>query len=225
MKGLKFLFASWKKMPVFFWLGLGMSAVFLVLPFVMHETLGSEDYLYPKIFLFFPSFFMAEIGLICGCRDIAANKLVRSFPIARELYTKAVPTFILILTLGISIVVMLAYFVFLGIIGAEERQFADTLIIATLIIVPELIAPPFFTTTPGGGAIMIYFVMAPIVVVSMIGAHTTMHMGFDLPLWAAALIFTVSAAVSVMLLYRIAAWRYIKSNIKINNPIINYETK
>lgn len=225
MKGLKFLFASWKKMPVFFWLGLGMSAVFAVLPFVMHETLGSEDYLYPKIFLFFPSFFMAEIGLICGCRDIAANKLVRSFPIAKELYTKAVPTFILILTLGLSIVVMLAYFVFLGIIGAEECQFADTLIIAALIIVPELVFSPFFTLIPGGGAIMIYFVMAPTVVMSFVGTHTLMFKGFGLPLWAAALIFTAATAVSVVLLYRIAAWRYIKSNIKINNPIINYETK
>ncbi len=212
-------------MPVFFWIGIVFSLVFAVLPFFFNEEFSTEDYMFPKMFIFFPSFFMTEIGLICGCRDIAANKLVRSFPIARELYTKSVPIYITLLTLGVSAISVTAYFIFLGIIGAEAAQFADTLIIGAIFIASELIASGFFAYIPGGGVIGVYVVALPLVLISTIGGNTLMRKGFGVPISTAAVIFTAAVTVSIVLMFIIARWRYQKSNIKINNMIMNYETK
>lgn len=225
MKGLKFLFQSWKKMPFFFWFGIVSSLAMAVLPFIFHNETSAEEYMFPKMFIFFPSIYLTEIGLICGCRDIAGNKLVRSFPIAKELYAKSVPMYIMILTLGVSVITVTAYFIFLGIIGADAAQFADTLMIGAIVIAPELIASGFFANIPGGGVLGIYVVALPIVLIATIGGDTVMHTGFGVPVLTAALIFAAAVAVSVVLMFVIARRRYQKSNIKINNMVMNYETK
>lgn len=224
MKGLKFLFDSWKKMPFFFWFGIVFSLAFAVLPFVFHNDTSAEEYMFPKMFIFFPAFFMTEMGLICGCRDIAANKLVRSFPIAKELYTKSVPALVLILTLGVSAVTVTAYFIFLGIIGADASQFADTLIIGAFIIAPELITSVLFSHIPGGGLFCVYAAAVPIVLIATIGGDTIMRKGFGVPVLPAAVIFAAVVAVSAVLMFVIAKWRYQKSNVKINT-VINYDMK
>lgn len=225
MKGLKFLFQSWRKMPVFFWIGIVFSLVMFVLPFIFNEEFLTEDYMFPKMFIFFPSFFMTELGLICGCRDIAANKLVRSFPIAKDLYTRSVPAFVMILTLGVSAVTVTVYFIFLGIMGADATQFADTLIIGAIVIAPELIVSAFFANIPGGGVFGVYVVALPIVLIATVGNETVMRTGFGVSVLTAVLIFAVSVAASAVLMFVIAGWRYQKSNIKINNMVMNYETK
>ncbi|GEM_PF-4482332 len=225
MKGLKFLFASWRKMPIFFWLSIVISAASAVLPFVFHEVMGNEDYLFPKIFLFFPSVFMSELGMICGCRDVAANKLVRSLPIAKELYTRSVPTFVLILSLGISIVMMIAYFIFLGIIGAEEFQFADVLIVGAIICCFQLSLSAFLTTLLGGGVLAVYAVIGPIIIVLIAGDGIFIRSGFGVPVWAAALIFTAAAAVGTVILYAVSARRFRTMNVKIANSALQYENK
>lgn len=225
MKGLKFLFDSWKKMPLCFWFGIALSLVMAALPFILHDETSAEEYMFPKMFIFFPAFFMTEMGLICGCRDIAANKLVRSFPIAKELYTKSVPTFIMILTIGVSAVTVTAYFIFLGIIGADASQFADTLLIGTFIIAPELIVSILFSNIPAGGVACVYVAAPPVVLISTIGGDTVMRTGFGVPLPAAVLISAAAVAASAVLMFIIARRRYLKSNVKINNIIMNYETK
>lgn len=212
-------------MPVFLWIGIVFSLAIAVMPFIFHEETSAEQYLFPKMFIFFPAFFMTEVGLICGCRDIAANKLVRSFPIAKDLYTKSVPAFVMILTLGVSAVTVTAYFIFLGIIGVDAAQFADTLIIGAIVLAPELIVSGFFANIPGGGVLGVYVMALPIVLIATVGGDTVMRTGFGVSVLAAALIFAVSIAVSAVLMFVIARRRYQKSNIKINNMIMNYETK
>lgn len=211
-------------MPFFFWFGIVFSLAFAVLPFVFHNDTSAEEYMFPKMFIFFPAFFMTEMGLICGCRDIAANKLVRSFPIAKELYTKSVPALVLILTFGVSAVTVTAYFIFLGIIGADASQFADTLIIGAFIIAPELITSVLFSHIPGGGLFCVYAAAVPIVLIATIGGDTIMRKGFGVPVLSAAVIFAAVVAVSAVLMFVIAKWRYQKSNVKINT-VINYDTK
>lgn len=225
MKGLRFLFDSWKKMPFFFWFGIVFSLAFAALPFIFHNETSAEEYMFPKMFIFFPAFFMTEMGLICGCRDIAANKLVRSFPIAKELYTKSVPIFIMLLTLGVSAVVVTAYFIFLGIIGAGASQFADTLMIGAFIIAPEFIVSVLFSNIPAGGMVCVYVAALPIVLISTIGGDTVMRMGFGVSLPIAAVIFAAAVIVSAALMFVIAKWRYIRSNVKINGAVMNYEAK
>lgn len=225
MKGLKFLFQSWKKMPFFFWFGIVISLAMAVLPFVFHKETSAEEYMFPKMFIFFPSIYLTEIGLICGCRDIAGNKLVRSFPIAKELYAKSVPAFVMILTLGISAITVTAYFIFLGIVGADAAQFADTLIIGAIVIAPELIALGFLANIPGGGFFGVYVVALPIVLIATVGNKTVMRTGFGVSVLTAALIFAAVVAASTVLMFVAARWRYKKSNIKINSMVMNYETK
>ncbi len=225
MKGLRFLFDSWKKMPFLFWFSITVSLASAVMPFIFRNEPSAEEYMFPKMFIFFPTFFMTEMGLICGCRDIAANKLVRSFPIAKELYTKSVPIFIMLVTLGFSAVTVTAYFIFLGIIGADASQFADTLLIGTFIIAPELIVSILFSNIPAGGVACVYVAAPPVVLISTIGGDTVMRTGFGVPLPAAVLISAAAVAASAVLMFIIARRRYLKSNVKINNIIMNYETK
>ena len=225
MKGLRFLFDSWKKMPFLFWFSITVSLASAVMPFIFRNEPSAEEYMFPKMFIFFPTFFMTEMGLICGCRDIAANKLVRSFPIAKELYTKSVPIFIMLVTLGFSAVTVTAYFIFLGIIGADASQFADTLLIGTFIIAPELIVSILFSNIPAGGVACVYVAAPPVVRISTIGGDTVMRTGFGVPLPAAVLISAAAVAASAVLMFIIARRRYLKSNVKINNIIMNYETK
>lgn len=215
MRGLKLLFKSWYKMPVFFWAVVVFSAAGGTLPFFAHEVLGNEEYLFPKMFLFFPMILLTEIGLICGCRDIGGNRLMRSVPIAKELYTKAVPTFITTLIVGISAVMLTAYFIFLGIIGAEQGQFSDTLICGTIFCLPTLIISPLVVRIPGGGVLAVYAVFLPAIIVVLIGGDKVQASGFGIPLWAAAAIFAAAVIVGVGFAFWISAVRFKKSNVKI----------
>ena len=212
-------------MTFFFWFGIVFSLGAAVLPFIFHNAPNAEEYMFPKIFIYFPSLFLTEIGLICGCRDIAANKLVRSFPIAKELYTKSVPLFSAILTVGVSVVCVGAYFIFLGITGAEAEQFADTLIIGAVILAPQLIMSSFLAIIPGGGALGVYVAFLPVILISVIGENTVMRRGFGVSVPAAALIFAVSVAVSAAVMFFLAGWNYRRSNVRINNALMNCETK
>lgn len=215
MRGLKLLFKSWYNMRAFFWIAIVLSLAGGSLPFFMHEALGSEDYIMPKMFIFFPMIMFTELGLICGCQNICANRLMRSVPIAKELYTRAVPTFIIILTVGVSAVFVIAYFIFLGVIGAEEQHFSDTLVCGVIFFLPMLVLSPLAARVPGGGLMAIYAVFLPVFIVIFIGGDKLKETGFGLPLWAAAAIFAAVLAVGIVFAFWISAVRYKKSNIKI----------
>ena len=45
MKGLKFLFDSWKKMPLCFWFGIALSLVMAALPLILHDETSAEEYM------------------------------------------------------------------------------------------------------------------------------------------------------------------------------------
>ncbi|MCM1166780.1 MAG: hypothetical protein NC401_12310, partial [Ruminococcus sp.] len=141
------------------------------------------------------------------------------------LYTRAVPAFVLIVTLGVSAVVMCAYFIFLGIIGAAAVEFADTLIIGAVVNFLLIATAAFVTTTPGGGIVMVYAVIAPLTVLSVAGGDTVIRNGFGLPLWAAALIFIAAVSAAAAVLYAVSARRYRTANVKTANPALQYESK
>ena len=97
MGGVKFLFEGWRKASIFQRIFSLLFAVGTALmPFLNHEKLGSDDYLFPKFFIFVPAIFLMTITIAFGFCDLSA-KLVRSFPFAKQLYTKSVPLFTIIL--------------------------------------------------------------------------------------------------------------------------------
>lgn len=219
MRGLKILFKSWLGMGFFFWFSIALTAGSMVFVFFFNEAPGADDYLFQKLFVGFPPLLCTELGLICGCRNLPANKLVRSMPIAKELYARAVPTFIVILTLGVSAVMIAPYFIFLGVIGAEECQFADTLICMLFFVIPMLIVSPFMARIAGGGVLVVYVVILPIVALVLIGGDTVRENGFGLSIGAAAAILSGSVAAGTAFAYWISAVLFKKTNVKINNMV------
>lgn len=219
IRGLKILFKSWLGMRFFFWFSIALTAGSMVPVFFFNEAPGADDYLFQKLFVGFPPLFCTELGLICGCRNLPANKLVRSMPIAKELFLKAVPTFVVILTLGISAVMITPYFIFLGIIGSEESQFADTLICLMFFVIPMLMVSPFMARIAGGGVLVVYTVMIPIVALVLIGGDQVQQNGFGLPVGAAAAMLIGSAALGTAFAYWISWLLFKKSNVKINNAV------
>lgn len=220
MRGLKILFKSWLGMRFFFWFSIVLTVGSMMFVFIFNEAPGADDYLPQKLFVGFPSLICTELGLICGCRNLPANKLVRSMPIAKELYSKAVPTFIVILTLGVSAVMITPYFIFLGVIGAEECQFSDTLVCMLFFVIPMLIISPFVARIAGGGVLVVYAVIIPILALVLIGGKTVQANGFGLPIGAAAALLAGAVAAGTVFAYWISALLFKRSNVKINNVIV-----
>lgn len=219
IRGLKILFNSWMGMRFFFWFSIALTAGSMLFVFFFNEAPGADDYLFQKLFVGFPPLLCTELGLICGCRNLPANKLVRSMPIAKELFSKAVPTFVVILTLGVSAVMITPYFIFLGIIGAEESQFADTLICMMFFVIPMLMVSPFMARVAGGGVLVVYTVIIPIVALVLIGGDQVQQNGFGLSAGAAVAILIGSVAVGTAFAYWISGVLFKKSNVKINNAV------
>ena len=188
MGGVKFLFEGWRKASIFQRIFSLLFAVGTALmPFLNHEKLGSDDYLFPKFFIFVPAIFLMTITIAFGFRDLSA-KLVRSFPFAKQLYTKSVPLFTIILTLGTVLPIVTAYFIFLKTIGAETVQFSDTLIIGSVICFLLLLTTPIFATAKAGVIFSYCSVFIPIVIlVELFG--TKYKNGFGVPITVALLIF------------------------------------
>lgn len=186
MRGLHYIFNSLKRKRIIMLIGSTFGIAVSVFSFVFHEKLGSEDYIYPKAFLVFMVVFLAILTVINGCCDLSQNKLAPSFPIARELYTKSMPAFISAAVIVFMAVFIGAYFLFLGSIGAESVQFADTLIIAGIVCGTFLLGSPIVMRSPVNGVALLYISMIPVAAaIILAGAKSN---GFGLPIWIGAAI-------------------------------------
>lgn len=221
-RGLKYVFKSWRRLGSGWFAALCavFAAVMGVLPFIMHEPMGDEDYMFPKAFLFFSGLFVTCMGVICGCRDLALNKLTRSMPIAKELYTRSAPLFVLICDVGVSAVLMCAYFIFLTMIGAETAQFSDTLMSGAIICLPQLIFMPLCMNKPAGGLLAMYPSVIPYIVISLIGGKRLGHEGFGMPLPIAAAVFAGAVLLGTVCAFWISAVSYKRSEVKVYNTEI-----
>ena len=220
MRGFKLLFNSWYKNKLFFWGMTFLTAAVSLFPFFFHEALGSREYLFPKMYLFFPMILFSEIGIVYGCRDISSNKLMRSLPIAKELYTRAVPLFITVMVVGITAVMLTAYFIFLGAIGAELTQFSDTLICGAIFCLPMLVLSPLAARVQAGGTIIVFFLFVPAELVLLFGGEKIKTGGFGTSIWAAISIFAAALAVGIWFAFFISTVRYKKSNVRISGVYI-----
>ena len=215
MRGLKLLFKEWTAMLPAFWMAIVLGLAGGLLPFLMHEEYGSGDYLMPKLFLLFPMIIVAEIGMICGCRSLVSNRLMRSVPIAKELYTRSMPMFASILVVGSLFIMLIAYFIFLGAIGAETCQYSDTLICTAVICLPTLISSTLASMIPAGGMFIVYFGFPFWVLMVVIGGDKLQSTGFGAPLWLAAVILAASLIIGIGFMFWLCNNRYKKSNVKI----------
>ncbi len=221
MRGFKFMMNSRKRMPkaLIIFVAL-LAAAVEILPFVFHEPLGKDDYMLPKVFLFFGAVFVMCLFGIAVSGELTMSKLVRSMPIAKELYTRYVPVFI-VLCEAAQTVVMLVYLIFLGAKGAELTQFSDTLIIGSIVSGSALLFMPVAYTVPMGTLLGLYVNIAPIGVFIMLLKKETKLNGLNLPLplaigaYAAALVFGSVWA------FWISGVRFKRSNVKVYNTIVD----
>lgn len=221
MRGLKLLFKEWISSPSAFWLGIVFGVAGGLLPFLMHEEYGNEDYLMPKLFIMMPILMVTEVGLITGCRSLVSNRLMRSAPIAKELYTRSMPLFASILCVGTLIIVLIAYFIFLGVKGAESCHYSDTLICAAVICLPVLMSSPLAELIPIGGLYVVYFGFPFWTLVVVIGGDKLHSTGFGAPLWLAALIFAASLIMGIGFMSWLCNNRFRKSNVKIAQQLVD----
>lgn len=221
-RGLTYIFKSWLRFPKGLIAGTAViAAAFMVLPFVMHEPLGEDDYMFPKIFLFMSGIFMTNMGILCGCRDLGANKLTPSMPIAKSMYTRSAPMFIVILGVGTPLVLLCAYFIFLGIIGAETVQFSDTLLMGAVVCGPLLIFMPLLARVPGGGLFGMYPSVLPVVLLMLFCGNEKKINGFGVPLPISAGIFAAVLVLGTVWAFWISAVKYKKSDVKVYAAMVN----
>lgn len=215
MREIKFLFSCMKNTPVLLRVFIiTLAAVIGVMPFIMNEQLGSEDYIFSKLFIFFPAYLLAVVGIINVCGTVGGNKLARSMPIAKALYTRGVPVFCIIMSAGISCVTMSAYFVFLGVKGAEAAHFSDTLICGAVMCGCLLIYTPLVADHIGG-AVTSYMVLFPVAGFVFIIGDKGKAYGLGVPVLAAAAIFVGTVAVCAAWAFFISAVKFKRTNVKI----------
>lgn len=219
MRGLKYCFSSWARLPkllivITYVLSLGAE----VLPFAVHEPLGDNEYLAPKIFVFFGAVFFACMFAIGGCRDLSMNKLVRSMPIAKELYTRSVPIF-MVFDVVIQTVIMLGYFLFLYLKGAEATQYSDTLIMGAIVLGSMMIFLPLFAAKPAGGLVALYPTMIPILLVMLFCGKERKLWGFGVPLTIAAAVYAGVLVIGIVWAFWISAVLFKKRNVTVYNAL------
>lgn len=215
MRGLKFMLNSLKRLPkVLVAIIILLTLASAVLPFVLHEPLGEEDYMFPKVFIFFGGVMVVCLFSVATSSEFTMNKLVRSMPIAKEMYTRSVPLFIL-MCMGAQTVIMLAYFLYLGIIGAEATQYSDTLILGSIVCGSVLAFMPFAFTVPMGGLLGLYATFIPIVVTLFMLKKEVKLYGFNAPLSIAIGIFAATLILGAVWTFWISGVRFKRSKIKV----------
>lgn len=219
MRGLRFMLNSWKRMPKGLTIFVGVLTLAAeVLPFVFHEPLGEEDYMFPKIFLFFGMVIFVCMFAIASGGEMSMNKFVRSMPMAKELYTRSAPMFI-VMSVGVQTIIMGAYFVFLGIKGAEATQFSDTLILGAVVCGSMMLFMPVTFPVPMGGLLGMYAVFAPIGITLFMLKKDVKLYGFNAPLPLAIGIFAAALILGTVWAFKISEARFRKRKAVTYNPL------
>ena len=190
-----------------------------VLPFVFHENLGSEDYLFPKAALFFAIMILTAITAIIIMRDLLGNKLIRSLPISKNLCTRSIPTFTAFLILGLSVVFIGAYFVFLGSINAEAAQYSDTLIMGSAICGSLLFFTPVLMQNIAGTIILGYAAALPTIALILLSDDSVKQLGFGIPLYLSVIIFLLTSVLGILWTFFYFSYRYKKIDVKIYTQV------
>lgn len=214
MREMKFLINTLKRTPKLLLVFVIVFTVALAAaPFIFNSEIGSEDYLMAKLFIFFPPVLLTVVSTVIMSGVLNGNKLVPSMSNAKRLYTRAVPLMLIILGVGLSCVMILLYFVFLAVIGADSRQFSDTLICGTVVCGCIMLYTPVAARNPSL-AIGSYFSLVPAALLVFLIGDAGQKNGFELPLPAAAAMFVGVMSVCAAWCFGISSVLFRKLNIK-----------
>ncbi len=215
MREMRFLWNSWARLPKGLTIFIIISTLAAqVSPFVFHEQLGDEDYMFPKCFLFFGMMIFVCVFAIAVSGDLS-SRFARSLPTARALYTRCVPL-VIVMSAGVQTLIMCVYFVFLGAKGAEITQYSDTLIIGAIVCFSLMVFMPVFFLIPMGGLLGLYVTDAPIILVMQLLDKNVKMNGFNVPLPLAVGIYVGAFAVGTAWAFFISKARFGKTKLAAN---------
>ena len=214
MTGLKFLFKSWFK---YIWTVLFGAAIFIgvtVLGCVAKEDMGSEDYLTSRAFLQLSVYGILTMASILGFVNLNGNKLIRSAPVAKELYTKSVPMFVIILTLIPTVISNGAYFISLAADGAPAAYYSDTLLCMAVQSALNIISFSLLSRVTLGGLLSIYVNMMPYIALLLFIGEDKKCSGFGLPVGTSLLIFAGAVVIASAIAFIVNGIFFKKLNFK-----------
>ncbi|MDE6030515.1 MAG: hypothetical protein K2G32_02725, partial [Oscillospiraceae bacterium] len=222
MRGLEYLFKSWLRWKWCVFITAAMFVGLLVVCCVGWEELGSEDYLMPMAFLPIVPYCVLVMATTVGFVSINGCRLIRSSPIAKELYTRSVPLFIIGLTLGSLVIAVGVFFVVVIAHGASAAYFSDTLIFMGIGSGINIISYSLLSRMMFGGVFGVYLTF-PYVGMILVLSEDIKRNGFGLPVWVSALIFAGALIVSSVISFIVCGIYFRKLNFK--TPATAYATK
>lgn len=187
--------------------------VLTAISFIFNEPLGSEDYLMPKLFLLYPGLFMSIIIIVLMYGELGANKLIRSMPIAKRLFTRALPLLISAMIIGLQAAVIIAYMIFLAVTGQGVSHFSDTLVVGSVYCFGAAVFAPFTVgnSLSGGGKVMgalLIYIFMPFLMIITLGDEVLSTGGFGVALPVAAVMFIGVAALGTYWIFYICSKNY-----------------
>lgn len=214
--GIGIIIKSLLRIPktAFFFMGI-FALGGVVLPYVAHVDIGSDEYLFPKICIFFPCAELTELLAIMFLRDFISNKWIRSAAIAKELFTRSLPACIAVSTAGLSTLLMGAYFVFLNSINAQAGQYSDTLVLGAVILGSLLFFSPILIQTLVGTATMMYAAFLSIAALILLVGDERKMFGFGVPLNFAVIMFLLAVVLGTVWCFFYCSYKYKKSDCKL----------
>ncbi len=223
MRGLEYLFKSWLRCKWCVFITVVLFVGLLVVCCVGREELGSEDYLMSMAFLPIVPYCVLVMATTVGFVSINGCRLIRSSPIAKELYTRSVPMFIIGLTLGSLVIAVGVFFVVVMAHGGSAAYLSDALIFMAIGSGMNIIGYSLLSRMMFGGIIGVYVTMFPYVGIILMLGEDIKHNGFGLPVWVSALIFAGAVIVSSAISFIVCGIYFRKLNFK--TPATAYTAK
>lgn len=186
---------------------LGVGAAFI--PF---DGKGSDEYLLGAMISGYIPLFVCCLAFMLVSADVSGNRLMRSCPAAKALYTRGLTGVCTILCAVCAALALGARAAVTAVSGGDMSALSDLMLELSLSFVLAAFVP-MISMLRYGMIALIYLPMFEMLN-AMFLSENIMDNGFGAPLWAAALIMAGSAAVSAVLSRALSALVYSKMNFK-----------
>lgn len=196
MKGLKFLFKREFCHTVLNIISIVFMLVMMVAVVIAHEPVGAEDYIMCKVGAHLGVMLSVMFNLILLCSDVTGNRLMRSAPFSKQLKRFSIPAYCVILGGGRTVLINIAYAIFCIVSGLDMSHLSDMLIVSSPLMLCLIIMGTIALNINYGMILVIYIIFPVMGLVSAIPSNAW-EFGFGLPIWAGALIFVGTLAVSI----------------------------
>lgn len=208
---MKFLmkagFSSWVRVLVFLTLSIGAFALALIIPIE-----DAEDYIISKSVAVMGAHFAAGFICIMLVPNVTGNRCIRSSPIAKALYTRDIPLFFLLIGGGWMALFNCAYAAVILLTGKGAENISDMLLISAVAAAIVSLCSVFIIMRYG--IVFMIYSGALIIVPYLSLPKLLRESGFGLPVWAAAVIFVLTCAVSTAAAMALARFIYKRVSFK-----------